>query len=243
MHRPIRFHPAILIVAILVLVIIAPFAWQRWFGPVGPIDNQQIVDFVDQGIDPEDMVIFEERIAELKAELEQKEALGERDVNLILRLGNAYSIIGEFKIASEYYLNILSTLPNDAPALENLGYARLQMRDYKGAETHWRNALAASPQEFTYFRIVDLIDKHFPERRAEIKPFLEAAIERIGQTPGLLVALGNWYKDNNMLDEAISHYDVASKLAPEDLAIKQELESLKQQRAKKALEEQRKTNK
>jgi uncharacterized protein HemY len=111
-----------------------------------------------------------------------------------------------------------------------LAQTQIEMGDWSGAEKSLRAAANVSAYEPTYMKLVDLIDAHFPERSGEIQTILETAIANLGQTSGLLSRLGQWYADQGMLDEAISHYQVAHQIDPEDQSISDEITRLKQER-------------
>lgn len=224
----IRTKNALVLAAVAVVLAVggAWFLRDRGFITPGP----QLVTRVDRGISAEDMVLFDERIGKQEAMV----AEGERDITEILVLGNLYYSVGDLTKAAASYRDILSSHPNDAAAHENLGQTLIEMGDYPGAELELRAAANVSAYEPTYLKLADLIAEHFPERQREIQGILEAAIGNLGQTPGLLTRLGKWYADNGRLEEAISHYEVAHQLAPDDNAIEQEIERLRSEQRKKA---------
>lgn len=192
---------------------------------------------VDRGMSDEQKQVFLDRIAEIEAIAAENEANGTRDISVILSLGNLYYQVGELATAATWYRDILRTNPTDAPALENLAQAQIEMGDWEGAALSLRAAVNVSAYEPSYLKLVDLIDERFPEQSAEIQTILEAAIANLGQTPGLLARLGRWYAEEGQLDEAISHYQVAHQIDPDDTAIAGELARLK---ALRSLEAERK---
>lgn len=221
-----------------VLIILGLGGYWAWvnFRPSepGPSDEPVLAETVDRGMSEEQLADFRNRIAEFEATVAENEANGTRDIGVILSLGNLYYQVGELATAATWYRDILRTNPQDAPALENLAQTQLEMGDWTGAELSLRAAVNVSAYEPTYLKLVDLIDEHFPERRAEIQTILEAAIGNLGQTPGLLARLGKWYADQGMLDEAISHYQVAHQIAPDEVGIANELERLRALRSAEA---------
>ncbi len=215
----------------LVVILLGIGAW-RAFGPKPDGDTtppKELVTQVDRGLSEEQLATQNQKIADLKAQIEAKEAEGDQDVGLILQLGNAYYGIGELALAVEQYDAILKTHPSDAPSFENKGQAQYEMGDYVGAEASWRAASAVSPYEVTTMRIVNLIQDHFPARQVEIQSILETAITNMGQTVGLVSRLGEWYAVNGLLEEAVSHYEVAVKLDPTNENLKSRLTELKRQ--------------
>lgn len=244
MQRQIRFHPYILAAAVLVIVVLGPIAWQKWYGnhvvPSGGGGEGEFLMEVDRGIRPEDQPIFDARLATIQKNIAETEAAGKRDIHLYLQLGVAYYEVGKLGLATEQFLNILNTNPEDAPALENLGQARLEMKDYKGAEGYWRRAIAASPREDTYVRLANLLDDNFTGRDQEVRILLEQAVSALGQSTNLMIRLGNWYRDQGQLDEAISHYEVALTIAGGNKSIEIELNRLRDLREKELRKEQTK---
>ncbi len=231
--RRIRIGAALLII----LLLGGTLAWRATdaepaASPAEP--SAELTPRVDRGLSEEQLQPIRERIASVEAEVAQKETDGSRDIGLVLSLGNLYYQIGELDTAATWYRNILKTNPADAPALENLGQDLLEMGDYVGTEAAWRAALDIEAYEPVYVKLADLIDERFPERTADIQGILETAIANLGQTPGLLTRLGRWYAEQGMLDEAISHYEVARQLAPKDTTIVQELARLKRERSRQA---------
>lgn len=180
--------------------------------------------------------MFTDRIAEFETTVSQNEAGGTRDIGVILSLGNLYYQIGDLETAAKWYRNILATNPQDAPALENLAQTQLEMEDWAGAEASLRAAANVSAYEPTYLKLADVIEQHFPERTGDVQTVLETGIANLGQTSGLLSRLARWYEAQGMLDEAISHYQVAHQIDPDDQAIEDELDRLKAARAEAARE-------
>ena len=88
----------------------------------------------------------------------------------------------------------------------------------------WQKAIDLSPFETTYLRLADLINKYMPENKADVKIILEHAITNLGQTPDLMIKLGDWYADNGDFERAVSHYEVALQLVPENEAAREQME-------------------
>ncbi len=232
-----EFNPKWIKIGAAAVIIIGLGGYWEWnqlqLSEPGTLDPSKpvLVTTVERGMEPDVRATFEERLAVQKQLVEDNEAAGTRDLTAILVLGNMYYGLGELEISTNWYRDILRTNPNDPPALENLGQAQLEMGDYAGAEASWRAAVNISAYEVTYLKLADLIDEHFPERTAEVQTILETAIGNLGQTTGLLTRLGRWYASQGMYDEAISHYQVASVLDPEDDSIIEMLAELKKKRA------------
>lgn len=197
-----------------------------------PVEAEPVVvDTVDRGLSEEQIAMFRTRIAELEATDAENKANGKEDINLLLTVGNLYYQIGELEVATGWYRSILELYPEDAAALENLAQAQIEMGDYLNALASLQAAANVSAYEPTYMKIADILDEHYPENQGEIRTVLETAIANLGQTSGLLARLGRWYADQGMLDEAISHYQVAHQIDPDDQAVNEALDRLKAERA------------
>ncbi len=206
------------ILALVILSVLGILWWKSSDIPVVPAPSEDqgtdmsgLQTVVDRGIPAENRARFDERIASLQGEIAAKEA---QDIGLELQLGNAFYAIGELGKAVEQYDKILATHPTDAPALENKGQALLEMGDANGALEVWGRAIAASPYEGTYLRMVTVLEEQLPERRDSVKTLLEDAIATLGQSPALLIRLGKWHESKGELAEAISHYEIAVQLDP-----------------------------
>ncbi|MFH1405137.1 MAG: tetratricopeptide repeat protein [Patescibacteria group bacterium] len=220
-----------LIIAILVIIVVGGlwvFDSYKARHPQEDKNGKTLITYVDRGIKEEDLPIFQQRVEDIKAELEQAQSEGKVPPSIYLRLGNAYYTLGDLGNAKENYDKILAEYPQDGPAHENLGQALLEMGDPDGALAHWKESLEYVNNEITYFKLADLFAEHFPNRSEEALKLLEYGVENIGQTPGLMVALGNWYKDNGDIERAVSHYKVATVLSPNDKEIKDVLVQLEQ---------------
>lgn len=218
-------------IAVCVIVLLSVFWWMQSRSSVFPSKAPQgtFQSTVDRGMTPEVEVFLTEKIATLEAQLASKQEAGEPVIQTLLELANAHYAIGELGKAVSYYNQILAISPRDVAALENLGQTYKEGNDPIMAEATWRQALAFDDNEITYLRLAELITVSFPDRVQEVGPLLEGAIAKKGQTPGYLVALGNWYKNQGMLEEAISHYEVAYRLDTTDKSIKNEIELLQAQ--------------
>lgn len=193
--------------------------------------SQSITTTVDRGMSAEQMKTFTDKIGPLEAQIADNEANGKRDISLILQLANLYYETGDLQKSSDTYRDILRTNPTDPPALENLAQAQIEMGDFAGAKASLIKVSDLEAYEPTYLKLVDLIHAHFPEDDAKIQTILEAAIANLGQTPGLLTALGDWYASHDQLDEAISHYEVAHTLSPKDTSITETLTKLRAEKS------------
>jgi len=221
----------LVLLAIVIIVIVGGFWYQDYvkYQPAEEAESE-FVTYVDRGLSDQ----AEEQYALIIAELENTIAEQGDTPNIgdLLKLGNAYHAVGELGKAKDTYARILIQSPDDVPALENLGTTLYDMEDYHGAEEAWVAATELAGSELHILRLVELIDEHIPEHKDRVKPMLELAISELGQSPGLLTALGEWYFEQADYDRAISHYQVALTLDPDSESIQKRLDEIKQARSK-----------
>jgi len=222
-----RFFLTIFAVIILFFLAILWQKEQKAFFP--PKENTLVlINWVDRGLSKEAKAELEKRREDLDGSMKSDEKIA-KDISKILTLGNLNYSLGELALAKEFYEKILKDYPNDAPSHENLAQTLKEMGDFDGAELHWRKALILNPYDGTYLKLADLIDENFTDRRLEIRTLLEEGISVLGQSPSLLIRLGDWYRQEGDYERAISHYKVALQLDPENMALKTLIEETQAQ--------------
>ncbi|MBU0531104.1 MAG: tetratricopeptide repeat protein, partial [Candidatus Uhrbacteria bacterium] len=217
----------LVLLAIVIIVVVGAFWYQDYvkYQQVPEETGPEFLEFVDRGLDEELQAKYDLIIAELEASIaDQGEMPNTGD---LLNLGNAYYAVGELGKAKDTYARILIQSPDDVPALENIGTTLYAMGDYYGAEDAWVAATELAGNESHILRLVDLINEHIPEHKDRIKPMLELSIAQLGQTPGLLTELGEWYFEQGDYDRAISHYQVALTVDPDSDSIKKRLAEIR----------------
>lgn len=219
----------ILAAALVILILGGAYAWRQFktSSPTSPPSPTSLTLTVDRGMSDVQLKTFTDRIADFEKQVADNEANGTRDVSVVLSLGNLYYEIGELGTAVTWYQNILDTNPNDPPALENMGQAQLEEGDFAGAEASWKHALNYEAYEPTYLKLVKLIIEHFPEQHDDVRVILENGVANLGQTPGLMTQLGEWYAAAGDYETAVSHYEVAKQLSPDDDTIVKRLAELR----------------
>jgi len=221
------FRGYLVLAAIIIIAIVGAF----WFQDYLSYQNQpaeeenNFLTYVDRGLTEELWLRYEQQIAELLASIDSQG--DEPNLNDLLLLGNAYNSTGQLAKAKEAYGQILMRAPQDTPALENLGSTLYLMEDYYGAEEAWLTAAEISGSEPHILKLVDLINNHIPEHKAQVKDILELAIDQLGQTPGFLATLGEWYYEQGEFDRAVSHYRVALQIDPDNEVLATRLEEIR----------------
>jgi len=211
----------ILAIAVIVIATVGVF----WFFENQNISQKkELVSYVDRGMTVEVQEHLDGLIADAQKRLDEK---GGQDLGIFLELGSLYYQTGNLEASREQNEKILKIQPNDTPALENLGQTLKEMEDFAGAEDAWRKAITHGAQEQIYFRLSEMISKEFPERNEEAREVLEDGVATIGQTPGLMISLGNWYREEGQYEKAISHYQVAAKLDPDNSALQSTIQEIR----------------
>ncbi|HBD05074.1 TPA: hypothetical protein DCZ32_01295 [Candidatus Uhrbacteria bacterium] len=216
------------ITIIAAIVAVAAVGYAYFSGTISK-DKPKIAETIDRDLPPELEEKYNKDIVELQAKLEADPS----DLNSMLLLGNAYYGLGELKQAEEWYRKILAVSPNDTPSLENLGQTLSEAGDYIGARDMWIKALELGGQEVYLYNLIDLIKDKIPQDRDKIKPVLDIALKNLGQTAQLMVMFGEWYYDQGDYEKAISHYEVALTLSPNDENIKQRISQIRLEWAEK----------
>ncbi len=221
---------ALAVAALIILIVGGLWAWDTYEAGKPASNKRPLVTWVDRGIQEESLPIFLQRVEDLKAELAAADAEGRRDVTIYLRLGNAYYTLGELGKAAENYREILRTNPQDSPAHENLAQALVEMGDFAGAEAEWRLAIQYGGTEQSYLKLAAFITENYSARMDEVLTILEEGVADNQQTPGFMVAIGNWYRAKGKLPEAISHYRVADRLVGgKNAALRAEIAAMEQE--------------
>lgn len=215
----------IIFILAVVVLLAAGLVWKLDSQPNSPISKSEptnLAVYIDRGLTVEIKADLEKKVSDLEVLMASDEKI-KADISQWLILGNRYYQLGNLSGAQKAYEHIFVTNPQDAPAHENLGQVLYEMGDFTGAESHWRTALETNPYEVTYIKLVNLIDEKFPAKHFEIQTILEEAIVNLGQTPGLLIRLGDWYLSEGNYQRAISHYQVAKQLDPTSSNIDQKI--------------------
>ena len=218
----------LVLAAIIIIIIVGAFWYQDYvkYQNQGPSEDEtEFLSYIDRGLTEEAQIHWDRVIAELEVSIAsqgEEPSLGD-----LLELGNAYNTVGQLAQAKEMYGQILTRSSTDVPALENLGTTLYLMEDYYGAEETWLLAAELSGSEPHILKLVTLINEHIPEHKAQVKTILELAIDQLGQTPGFLAALGEWYYEQGEFERAVSHYRVALQIDPDNEILARRLEEIR----------------
>lgn len=195
--------------AIIILVVVFVYATN---------DNESydvdIVSQIDTNVSEELTEAIENQLNVALAGIEAAEAEGERpDLNLYtLAAGNAKAL-GYLEQAKEIYEAYFEYNSINPVAWSNYAQVLMQMGDYDGAEQAYLVTLGFDDAtEGYYMAYVRLLEK-MGDRDDDIETVLVTAVDQLGQTHSLMVALAEWYVEHGQCERAIDHYEVAATLS------------------------------
>lgn len=131
-----------------------------------------------------------------------------------LNLGTLYQAMGKPAIAEEAYLSVLKREPGNAQATAYLASLYTDTRQPDKARALYLRALAQHPTDTAllqgFFQLLD------PLPKAQQVTELQQALSVFNQQPVLLAAVGERLHQLGALDAAITSYETALKLDPND---------------------------
>lgn len=148
------------------------------------------------------------------------------DLNLYMVYAFDASLLGDLVLARETYEEFFEYNAINGAAWSNYGRILANMGDDELALNAFAQAITLEHKEADYRSSYELLRERF-EKHAEAKALLEEAVQYIGQTPWLMVALGEWYREQGDCAQAIAHYEVAVSLTPENIGMQQDLNALR----------------
>ncbi|MBT3230649.1 tetratricopeptide repeat protein [Candidatus Uhrbacteria bacterium] len=199
-----------LILALIVVAVGAYLLFQAtnpYYGLVTEIEVQSdeaTVEYLEQQL--------EQTLAAMEAAYQSGET-PDLDMFLIAAT-NAYYLgdLAQAREIYEEYFDYNSINPASWNTYANILY---KMEDWDNAEEAYRTALELSPMEEFYMDLVKVIEKD-SERYLEVEELLKEAVEVLGQSRSLMVALASWYEETGDCERSIAHYSVAKTLAESD---------------------------
>lgn len=166
---------------------------------------------------------IEQRMALTKASIEATEATGgEVDLDLYISYASDSLFLGDLVTAREYTELALKGNSLNPATWDTYGSILERMGDYAKAKEAYTTAITNDSAEEYYRDLVELIENHYPDQVDSIEALLLAAVDDLGQTPWLMVKLGEWYEAHGDCTRAKAHLKVAKTLSPDNQAIADE---------------------
>ncbi len=147
-----------------------------------------------------------------------------------LELAGYRKLIGDYEGTIQALNFLLVIRPQNYVALHNLGdiYASY-LHEYQKAEVNFLASIKSEPQNINaYIELARIYQYNNPSRKNAIEPILLQGIQANLKNTTLLVALGQYYKENGRKADAITYFEQALQLQPSNSALQQEINTLKQ---------------
>ena len=173
----------------------------------------------------------QEQINRLFAELERLNSKLEQfpdDYVALLKAGNIYFMLGEYKQAEKIFMRTAEIEPSFAPVYANLGelYAGFLIDKDKALE-NYQKAIELNPWRSQYYRsLADLYWSDFPEKEKEIESLIVGGAEKYPENKDFYTYLASYFRQKNNLAKAIYYLKAALKIEPDNEILKQELVEL-----------------
>ncbi len=181
-------------------------------------------------LDEDLRIMLEQRLAMLTSGIDAYAAAGEEvDMSTLAFAGETAWFLGDLGSARELYEELLDRNSINYVTWNNYGNVLKLMGDADGALDAYKQAYNLMGTEEYYRDYITLLEETYPERDEEVLEVLEQAVDEIGQTQWLMVAIAEWYLEHDDCDRALSHYDIALSLAEgtADDAIQAEIDEVK----------------
>lgn len=107
--------------------------------------------------------------------------------------------------------------PKSARAMDNLAVYYNNNDQEEKAREHWKKALELNPEFVPAMRSLGssyLFDS--PRDKEQAKKYFEMLVETAPNSPSSHILMGDYYRDQDKLDQALSSYEKAASLDPED---------------------------
>lgn len=211
------------------VVVLAVASYGIWLISASTDPYKGLVTQREVHIDEATREYFAQRLATTLASIEATERAGQ-DVDPDMYLSaasDAYSI-GDLVTAREMLEKQLAVNSLNYVAWNNYSLVLEAMEDYEDADVAYQKTIELEHGIPKYYEdYANFLMAHYPERREELKALYEDDLARRGQTVWNMTGLGNWYAAAGECDKAIDHYEVALVLLPNNQALKDDFESMK----------------
>ena len=201
---------------VLILLFISGYAlWQKE-GKRFTDPYYGLTTHLEVQMDDATRTLLKQRLATAQASLAAQQKGSDVDTQLYLVIAEHHKILGDLVASREAYETYLAIMPNSYVAWNAYADVLELMNDLPKAEEAFKMSLSLLKTEEYYRDYVEFLQRHFPERRAEVKVLLDEAYVNLKQTPWIMIALGNWFFETGDCDQGKAHYDVVIALSPGD---------------------------
>jgi tetratricopeptide (TPR) repeat protein len=156
------------------------------------------------------------------------------DLAVLNNIGMIKRTLRDFDGAKETWNFLSLNRPKNSISFFNLGllYAE-DLKDNKKAEENYlmalKNSAGESGNEQYYRAIVDFYTYNYPEKKTEIEKILLDVLktEQYAESVDILSLLATYYQNNGEKENALIYWQKILKLDPNNMAVKGEIERLK----------------
>lgn len=201
---------------VLILLLIGGYAlWQKE-GKRFTDPYYGLTTHLEVQMDDTTRTLLKQRLATAQASLAAQKQGSDVDTQLYLVIAEHHKMLGDLVASRETYETYLAIMPNSYVAWNAYADVLELMKDLPKAEEAFKMSLSLLKTDEYYQDYVEFLQRHFPERRAEVKVLLDEAYANLKQTPWIMTTLGNWFFETGECDQGKAHYDVAITLSPDD---------------------------
>lgn len=199
----------------------------------GRSDDREVIETKEVDISDADRALVERDQALVLAAIEAQEALGEGHLSLGLYRDAAANaqLVGDLATAREQLETYLDHNSLNYSVWRQYAGVLEDMNEIKLAEAAYLESIENGGGEQEVMALIKLWREHYTheEKSQQIKTVLDATNAALGQTPAVLIELGQWYLAEGNCEEAIAHYEVLVDLIPDNENAASDLESVKSQ--------------
>ncbi len=147
--------------------------------------------------------------------------------NLYLSVANDSYVLGDLVTARVYLEKALNNNSLMDSAWNMYGDVLDHMGDRVKAEDAYKQAIQISPSTKYYMDYFRFLHADSPARDQDALNDLLQGVSVLGQNTDFMVALAEYYADHGDCAESLAHYKVAVTLAPDNKAIKDDMNMIK----------------
>lgn len=216
-----RMHVIKSIVSLVVIGLAAYGVYHYWPRLTDPYYGLQKTFDVQMTDDQRTTIV--QRMALTKASIDAAKDAGTKvDLDLYVSYAGDALFLGDLVTAREYTELALEGNSLNPATWDTYGSILERMGDYAKAKEAYTTAITNDSAEEYYRDLVELIENHYPDQIDSVETLLLAAVDDLGQTPWLMVKLGQWYETHGDCARAKAHLKVAKTLSPDNQAIADE---------------------
>ncbi len=137
------------------------------------------------------------------------------DYDLYLGIGNDNNLMGDGKVAYQYFNRSISIHPQKGLAYANLAHLMDELGAYYTAADAYAKAVAVEPGMLEYhIERLTYLTRQFPKDNARISAALADAEKQFGDNASILAIEARWLSDQGRYADAIKAWETVKTLSP-----------------------------